>query len=118
MDFDINNVPEENRGGNCFEAACKHMMDSNMGWILVHGIVIGQGAIYGVPIVHAWCELGDLVCDAATGRYMRKEDYYRIGQINEEDLVKYNYEEMARLMVETMVYGCWDEELAEKGVMG
>lgn len=114
--FSIDDVPEEHRGGNCFEASFEFIRGCDDGWELVHGIVKGQGVIEGIPIVHAWCELGDLVYDGAADVYIHKEKYYKVGEI--EHTVKYSRNEAIRKAIETELYGCWDEELAKKGVMG
>ena len=58
----IDDVPEENKHGDCYVQAYRYMQ-SHPDVTLVHGIVTGQGPIQGLQYNHAWIEDGDMVID-------------------------------------------------------
>lgn len=101
-------VPEENKHGNCYETALKTQM-SHPGSILVHGVVTGQGPLEGLQYTHAWVEDGDTVLDNTVkpGFTMNKDDYYALGQI--ELVRKYTQRQAMEEALRTEVYGPWDD---------
>ena len=107
-------VPEEHRNGDCYEAAGRYVMDHSLsgdrGLVLVHGLAIGQGTISGVQFGHAWVEDGEDVLDVANGKELRvpKPLYYAIGGVS--GTYKYTWEEMRKKMLEHRHWGPWDYE--------
>ncbi len=108
-------IPKSSRGGDCYRAAGKYVMDSglfggNQNLILVHGIVTGQGPIRGIQYGHAWVEDGDTVIDVSSGRDLRmpKPIYYALGNIDETQTVRYTSEEMRRKILDSKHWGPWD----------
>ena len=95
-------LPENIQRGDCFEAAIKQMLEyakENPAMLnslsLVHGYVTGQGSYvkdqrYG----HGWLEIGDVVHDCTKNAIMRKEQYYKLGNINPNELKKYSYKDV------------------------
>jgi hypothetical protein len=86
---------------------------------LVHGYVTGQASYvkdqrYG----HGWLEIGDVVQDCTNNAVMRKEQYYKLGNINPDELKKYSYKDVLQKISTTKHYGPWDLEKTEfeKGI--
>jgi hypothetical protein len=112
----LEDIPEEHKGGDCYEAAGRYVMDNalfpgdNPNLILVHGEVTGQGPIAGVKFGHAWVEDGDLVRDYSRDRKveMPKIVYYALGNIEESKVFKYTPEEMRRKILDYEHWGPWD----------
>jgi hypothetical protein len=123
--------------GDCFIVALDFIVtledDAMPDWHrLCHGTPVGQGPIAGQRIAHAWVERdfpataagggpnGDwpampartIVIDLSNGAevVMPREMYYRIGQIEEADVVRYTRREAIEHAVETMNYGPWGDE--------
>ena len=73
-------------------------MLNNKHFVLVHGIVTGQGKLKGMKIGHAWIEIGDMVLDYSHGRriVMKKKQYYRMGKIKK--VRRYTVKEASKLM--------------------
>ena len=118
-------------GGDCFESALQELMHSNPfgkdhmeNMTLVHAAVTGQGEIEGLKHGHAWNEIGDIVLDKSNGRniVMRKEDYYRAGNIdpnNTNEFKRYTRQEMAKMVSKFKTYGPWElpNDLAEEKIL-
>ena len=116
----IESKKDENGGGDCFIAALEELMDSNPfekahmnDMSMVHAVVTGQGPIEGIRHVHAWVEVGDVVIDKSNGNniVMRKEVYYKAGQINPDnpaEYKKYNRDEMIEKVEKRGTYGPWE----------
>jgi len=106
-------IPDENEGGDCFVVALENMMrDKDL--YLCHGIVTGQGRLYGIRFSHAWNETqSGYVIDQSNGNdvCMPKSEYYALGNIDPSEVRYYDYEEMARNALEYGTYGPWDDEL-------
>lgn len=101
----LDDIPEANKGGNCFKVAVDTLM-SNPNGFLVHGVVTGQGAIDGVQYCHAWVEIGDKVIDNTVPIIIDKHVYYAIGNI--QITRRYSYKEALEQMLQTETYGPWD----------
>ena len=114
-------LPENIQRGDCFEAAIKQMLEyakENPAMLnslsLVHGYVTGQGSYvkdqrYG----HGWLEIGDVVHDCTKNAIMRKEQYYKLGNINPNELKKYSYKDVLQKISATKHYGPWDLQKTE-----
>lgn len=101
----LDDIPEANKGGNCFKVAVDTLM-SNPDGFLVHGVVTGQGAIDDVQYCHAWVEVGNQVIDNTVPVTIDKSIYYAIGDI--QITRKYPYREALEQMLRTETYGPWD----------
>ena len=104
-----------NKGGDCYEAAGKYMMDNCMfgscKLVLVHGEVMGQGHLEGVTYGHAWVLNGDTVIDVSNGGKLQlpKSAYYAIGQIdNIGNTIEYTWKEARKKIVNYEHWGPWD----------
>jgi hypothetical protein len=105
--------------GDCYEAAGKFMMDecqlgdSCEGLTLVHGEVMGQGPVAGIPFGHAWVLDGSTDIDKSNGRdiAMPMRVYYAIGQIDRIDnVIEYPWEEARTKILDYGHWGPWDLE--------
>jgi len=112
---DIDEIPTENQGGDCYVVSGRYMMDHGLlagesDLILVHGEVTGQGHIDGVKYGHAWIEDGEMVLDLSGGRNIKlpKFLYYSLGNIDESKVFKYNSEDMRRKILDMGHWGPWD----------
>lgn len=97
--------------GDCYIVAGHYIVESKANNILLcHGIVSGRGKLKGLRIGHAWIEMGDVVLDHSNwgSIVMRKEQYYKIGEIKELDVKKYAKAEAIKLMLKTKHYGSWE----------
>lgn len=107
---DIDDIPEENKNGNCFVVALNKFMEKPNKYILVHGVVTGQGAIEGLQYCHAWVEDGNTVIDMTLPEALQqfpKDVYYAIGHI---DITrKYDVNEVMNKLDEFGTYGPWDK---------
>ena len=94
--------------GNCIKIACESVMD-NDNLLFCSAYVMGQGKLKGQRILHAWIEEQDVVFDNSNGKriVMRKEQYYKIAQITEKDIIRQTAEEVRKLMFQTKTYGGW-----------
>jgi hypothetical protein len=132
LEFVKESKPNLPGGGDCFESALEELMYSNPfgkdhmdNMTLVHAIVTGQGKIEGLRYGHAWNEIGDVVLDKSKGQniVMRKEDYYRMGNIdpnNANEFKRYTTQEMAKMVSKFKTYGPWElpNDLAENSYKG
>ena len=114
--------------GDCYESAGRVILDvfrtfNEEGIELVHGIVTGQGEeTAGIRFPHAWVErtvtVGKhrlVICLDQTSdmKKIPRDYYYQVGEVVEDELVRYSVEEAAKLMVETQNFGPWDERFFE-----
>jgi len=97
--------------GDCFKVA-GDMVLYNKYLVLCHAKVMGQGDIAGIRHWHVWCELQDVVFDSSNGDQitMRKERYYKIAQITEQDVYRYSRMDAMRLMLKYRHYGTFPVE--------
>ena len=105
--------------GDCYEAAGQYMMQEctfgkdNCGLVLVHGEVMGQGHLEGIPFGHAWVEMDGTVIDKSNGRDLQLPSalYYYAGKINEiNNVIKYPWSEAKMKILEYEHWGPWDLE--------
>ena len=107
----------EEGAGDCFHVAGRTMIDMTeeqevYGMKMIHAYVYGQGELKGRRFPHAWIEQGDVVLDNSNGNniVMRKEQYYKLGGIEEEAgaYATYNKEDTMINMLKHGHYGPWD----------
>jgi uncharacterized membrane protein (UPF0127 family) len=110
-------VPEAR--GDCYESAGQYMMgqcslgNDDCDLVLVHGEVMGQGPVEGIPFGHAWVEKGGVVIDKSNGRDLQipASFYYSIGKIDYLDnVIKYPWSEARSKIMEYQHWGPWDLE--------
>jgi len=120
--------------GDCFEVSLNEIafpmgeFAGNDTARLVHGTVIGQGEIEGIPYAHAWIEFDMFVpgpggrqypvrfaVDRAVGRDIRMpaELYRRMGQVS--NAVEYTEREARRKAMQSGHYGPWHDDPKWKG---
>lgn len=100
--------------GHCFRN-CFYWMEANgadldKGMLMVHGT-----AFFPKPNrrgAHAWVEVDDLVIDPTAGIMIRKEDYYRVGQIKVR--AKFTMTQCRENAVRTRHWGPWDQNIPNK----
>lgn len=101
--------------GDCYEANGAFLMTKLLSqepdiqlWKLCHGIATGQGEIMGIGHGHCWLEYNeDVVLDLSNGRQivMRREEYYKIGNIR--NVRKYSAEQVRMKILTTGHWGVW-----------
>jgi len=113
MNRDLSNIPEENKNGKCFEVAVLAALN-NQDWVLVHGIVTGQGVLNGIKYVHAWAECNEEVIDLTAPvnlQRLPREVYYALGHV--EYTKKYGHEEIVNNLLKFKHYGPWEQKFYE-----
>ena len=103
-------IPDENKNGNCYQAALHKFMEDPQRYTLVHGVVTGQGAVSGIQYGHAWVEDGDTIIDMTLPPQMQrlpKPAYYAIGHI--KITRRYGPDDVLEMLDEYGTYGPWDE---------
>lgn len=107
--------------GDCYLVHGSHMLrhkaDLNPHLMLVHGEVIGQGNLSGVPYGHCWLEDSKLgmVIDLSNQKVLKMpiDQYYDLGNIDtvsENKLLKYTLEEVREKILEYEHWGPWELE--------
>lgn len=108
--------------GDCYEAAANLFLtmceygrnEVNVRNLrLVHAEVQGQGKVSHLRFGHGFVLMldEDMVLDVSNGNhvFMAREKYYRLGKIDEIDnIVMYEFDEVAGLLLEVETYGPWD----------
>jgi len=96
------------RKGDCFSANGRYASFKTNNVLLCHGIAVGQrdSPIDGKRFCHCWCERDDWVFDYSNGknRIIPKVIYYLLGNIKEEDVVRYTNEQV---LINSLKYGTW-----------
>lgn len=103
-------IPEENKGGNCYVSALEEYVYSGYKGVLVHGVVMGRGAIAGIRFGHAWVERDGKVIDKTMPKQMMElpiDVYYMLGEV--AITRKYTGIEVARMVDKYGTYGPWDK---------
>lgn len=117
--------------GDCYEVALTYCInlrgDDRDRYRVCHGTPLGQGAIEGVRHGHAWVERTDVVTYPANGTFAAVDMpfvividesngkqlelpqvlYYKIGHIDEHDVVRYTVDEALALALESETWGPW-----------
>lgn len=110
--INLDDIPEENKHGNCFVVALHKFMENPNRYTLVHGIVTGQGAIEGIQYCHAWVidESTDMVIDMTLPSGSQKIPvslYYYVGKITITR--EYKASEVSKMLDKYGTYGPWDK---------
>ena len=105
-------IPEENKHGDCFVQALNTFLENPKKYILVHGVVTGQGPLAGVQYCHAWVidERKDIVIDKTLPKQYQEMPvgiYYWTGKISITK--EYNYKEVLEMIDKYETYGPWDK---------
>jgi hypothetical protein len=114
-------INPQNAGGDCFEAAAKFVLN-NPDYTLVHGEVMGRGALQDIWFGHAWVEKDGIVREVANGNNieMTVEVYYLLGTINQpyyqnrkmnppkNNIIRYSYSELMNMLNEHQTWGPWE----------
>jgi hypothetical protein len=104
--------------GDCYEVAAKLVAldDVFPGYLVCHGTATGRGPIAGQRFGHAWIE-GELsgtpvVFDFSNGlkTIVPRGTYYRLGEINPDEVRRYTAKEACVLMLKTGHFGPWEQE--------
>jgi len=103
-------IPEEHKGGDCYQCAGRYVWDNPETHTLVHANVTGQGPIKGVRYGHAFTEYQDdngitMVYDPSADVTLPADFYYSLGQINPDEVKRYSHEEMNKKLAETGDWG-------------
>lgn len=110
--YDLDDISEENKHGNCFVVALNKFMENPRKYTLVHGVVTGQGPLEGIEYCHAWVidEGTDTVIDMTLPSNMQKfpvNVYYAIGQISITR--EYKAADVSKMLDKYGTYGPWDK---------
>ncbi len=120
-EYDLDDIPEEFKNGNCYQCAANHVMGNSKTHTLAHTMVSGQGALRGRRYGHAFTlynhpKTGDeMVHDPnpklnnGKGIDMDARAYFALGNINPDEVKRYTHEEMGRKLIDTEQWGPWDE---------
>jgi hypothetical protein len=103
-------IPAKNKNGDCYQAAYRYATSNTQNKpTVVHGMVTGQGVLKGIKYDHAWVEEGDTVIDKSNGQDIRipKEAYYALGDIQENQTIRYSVNDVFKYAEETGTYGKW-----------
>ena len=107
--------------GDCFEANARHFLTSfRNDWILCHGVVMNQKD--GLPMSHCWIESHEIkfmgkhklefqwAIDISNGNNVNMPlgQYYHLGRIDPDEVVKYNFDDLAEMLAEHGTYGPWE----------
>lgn len=97
------------RTGNCFEDSLNKQL-AEQSWVLVHGIVLGQGSIAaGLRYPHAWLERNGLCWDPNKNVVHFKHHYYALGHIKWTR--KYPIKKTGRMIIKYRTSGPWHPTL-------
>ena len=107
----LDDIPDENKHGNCFVQALHKFMENPQKYTLVHGVVTGQGSLEGIQYCHAWVidERNEQVIDMTQPAGHQKIPvglYYMIGQI--ELTHEYRAKDVLEMLDKYETYGPWD----------
>jgi len=108
----IEDVPEENKHGDCFVVALNKFLENPKKYTLVHGVVTGQGPLEGIQYNHAWVidEYNETVIDMTLPKSNQKIPvgvYYYIGKISITR--EYKADDVYKMLDTYGTYGPWDK---------
>ena len=114
--MEIADIPEENKGGDCYQCAANYVMSHPETHTLAHAVVTGQGPIEGLRYGHAFALFDrdgvEYVKDFNADVEMPSALYFAVGRIDPEKVVTYTSEEAIHKMIEFETWGPWDEVTA------
>jgi len=88
LNMEIADIPEENKGGDCYRCAAKYVLDNPETYTLAHAVVTGQGPIEGLRYGHAFVLFDrdgvEYVKDLSADVEMPSALYFAIGRIEPE----------------------------------
>jgi len=115
LNMEIADIPEENKGGDCYRCAAKYVLDNPETYTLAHAVVTGQGPIEGLRYGHAFVLFDrdgvEYVKDLSADVEMPSALYFAIGRIDSEKVVTYTSEEAIHKMIEFEHWGPWDKNI-------
>ena len=97
--------------GDCYQKAYRYFQ-KHPNFLLVHGLVHGQGKLNGVIYDHAWVEDGNTVIDMTLPKQLQKLNkkvYYALGKI--KTTFKYDQDQVVKKSLEYETYGPWEDVL-------
>ena len=98
--------------GKCYELNGKWFQENQHlpNIRLVHGEVMGQGELSGIPYAHCWVEIDDMVIDLTIPpQCVPKATYYKVGQIDTlNNTHKYDFETYLDKILSHKHWGPWD----------
>jgi hypothetical protein len=106
------------KNGECYRLAAQLVMD-NREYKLVHAEVTGEGPIKGIRYGHAFTTFTDessseWVFDPSgeneTPVKVPKALYFKLGNINPDEIIEYPYEEVLENILKHETWGPWAEE--------
>ena len=122
--MNLEDIPEENKNGDCYMNAANSILTSTGDARLVHGTVSGQGILQGIRFTHAWVEYGGippLVYDPSVirnqsscgtiqdkGLHICRDKYYDLGEIREEEVRRYTRQEAVEALLKYEHWGPWE----------
>lgn len=110
--YNLDDIPDENKHGDCFVVSLEKFMEDPKRYILVHGVVTGQGALEGLQYCHAWVEdkFGNVYDETLPFPFsngLSKEFYYNLGKI--EITKRYDGNKVLQMLDKYGTYGPWDK---------
>ena len=108
----LEDVPEENKHGNCYVVALHKFMENPKRYTLVHGVVTGQGPLEGLQYNHAWVidERNEQVIDMTQPAGHQRFPvgiYYMLGKISLTR--EYKAKDVYKMLDKYGTYGPWDK---------
>jgi len=115
LNMQIADIPEENKGGECYRCAAQYVMEHPETHSLAHAVVTGQGPIEGLRYGHAFVLFDrdgvEYVKDLNADVEMPSALYFAVGRIDPEKVVTYSPREAAVAASTSGHWGPWDETI-------
>ena len=103
----LDEIPDENKHGDCFVVALNTFLEDPNNYVLVHGVVAGQGPLEGVEYCHAWVIDDETVIDnTIPQKRIPVGLYYYIGKISITR--EYDKNDVMKMLDKYGTYGPWD----------
>ncbi len=110
MNLGAQRTPDLPAVGNCYEDNANTLLmhpGFRKGWVLVHGHPTRTIEPY-CQFGHAWLEKGKRVFDAASGRMIPRDVYYRAGNIDYKDNRLYTRDQTRQFVLFSQHWGPWE----------
>lgn len=104
----MTDVPDENKGGNCYEDCFNEQIQNRPTWLLIHAEVSGQGPLAGRRYGHAFLLKDRVVWDPTHGE-LDAYGYCAIGNIDMTESDIYKMMESVEAALEHSHYGPWTD---------